>query len=131
MASSLIYDPLRREWVARTPEEEVRQGVVAWLHEKMGVSLQRMESEYEFKYNGLSYRADILVFDRSLNPVVLVECKAPSVKLDAAVSEQVVRYARVLPVEYIIVTNGVSFHLLRRDPVGGGYTFEASLPGSF
>ncbi len=61
-----IYDPLRRKWVARTPEEEVRQRVIAWLRDEAGIPEGLMESEYGFTYNRRHYRADILAFDRRL-----------------------------------------------------------------
>lgn len=124
-----IYDPLRRKDVARTPEEEVRQGVISWLHASMGVPLVRMASEWGFTYNRRKYRADLVVFDRALRPFLLVECKAPGVALDEIVLDQVVRYTRVLQVEYILVTNGTVTHLLRRGE-GGGYS-AAPLPESF
>lgn len=113
-----IYDPLRRKWVARTPEEEVRQAVVVWLRDACGFSPNLMESEYGFTYNRRRYRADIVVFDRRLQPYLLVECKAPGVPLGAAVVDQVVRYTRVLSVRYVIVTNGREMRLLRRGPDG-------------
>lgn len=104
---SKIYDPLRRKEVTLTPEESVRQQVIIWLRDTVGVPVARMQSEWPFTYNGRQYRADIVVFDRNLHPETLVECKAPSVKLDEAVIDQVVRYARVLEVKTIIITNGV------------------------
>lgn len=119
MPASEIYDPLRKKYVARTPEEVVRQQLITWLHEHCGVSLTRMESEWGFTYNRRRYRADVLVFDRSLQPLLLVECKAPDVPLDTAVVEQVLRYTRVLPVRYILVTNGRQTHLLQRQAEGG------------
>lgn len=123
-----IYDPLRRKNVARTPEEEVRQQVIRWLHESCGVSLARMESEYGFLYNRRRYRADVLVFDRTLQPLLLVECKAPGVPLDAAVVEQVLRYTRVLQVRYILVTNGTTTHFLARRPDGSGFDYCTAIP---
>ena len=123
-----IYDPLRRKWVARTPEEEVRQSVIAWLRDQKGFPPVRMASEYGFTYNRRHYRADILVFDRQLQPHLLVECKAPGVKLDASVVEQVVRYTRVLAVRYILVTNGENVHLLRRLADGSGYEYLSDIP---
>ena len=123
-----IYDPLRRKWVARTPEEEVRQSVIAWLRDRKGFPVGRMASEYAFTSNRRSYRADILVFDRQLQPHLLVECKAPGVPLDAVVVEQVVRYTRVLAVKYILVTNGESAHLLRRLTDGSGYEYLSDIP---
>lgn len=115
-----IYDPLRRKEVALTPEESVRQQVIIWLRDTMGIPVTRMQSEWPFTYNGLQYRADIVVFDKNLNPETLVECKAPTVKLDEAVIDQVTRYARVLEVKTIIITNGVeskSFTLNRKGGV--------------
>lgn len=119
--SDVIYDPLRRKWVARTPEEEVRQAVIAWLRDVQGFPTGLMESEYGFVYNRRRYRADILAFDRQLRPHLLVECKAPGVKLDAEVVDQVVRYTRVLKVNYVMVTNGTVTHLLRRKDGEDGY----------
>ena len=123
-----LYDPLRRKWVARTPEEEVRQAVIAWLRDVQGFPVGLMESEYGFVYNRRRYRADVLVFDRQLQPYLLVECKAPGVTLDAKVVEQVVRYTRVLTVKYVLVTNGTNVHLLRRLPDGSGYEYLSDIP---
>ena len=123
-----IYDPLRRKTVACTPEEEVRQQVIRWLHESCGVSLARMESEYGFLYNRRRYRADVLVFDRALQPLLLVECKAPGVMLDAKVVEQVLRYTRVLPVRFILVTNGTVTHVLQRSADGNAFDYCTEIP---
>lgn len=129
--SEQLYDPLRRKWVARTPEEEVRQHVVAWLRDVRHIPQGLMESEYDFIYNRRHYRADVLVFDRQLQPRILVECKAPGVKLDATVVEQVVRYTRVLAVRFILVTNGTETHLLGRRADGSGYDPLAAIPEDF
>ena len=125
---SEIYDPLRRKMVARTPEEEVRQAVIAWLRDAKGIPETRMESEWGFLYNRRRYRADIIVFDRALQPQLLVECKAPGVKIDRKVIDQVVRYTRVLPVRYILITNGTVTHLLARSEADGSYGFLSEIP---
>ncbi|MBQ6073927.1 MAG: type I restriction enzyme HsdR N-terminal domain-containing protein [Bacteroidales bacterium] len=123
-----IYDPLRRKWVARTPEEEVRQRVIAWLRDEAGIPEGLMESEYGFTYNRRHYRADILAFDRRLRPHLLVECKAPDVKIDGKVIAQIVRYTRVLAVRYIFVTNGTTTHVLERRADGSGYDYLERMP---
>lgn len=119
MEGATIYDPLRRKQVARTPEEEVRQAVIAWLRDSKGVPETRMESEWGFSYNRRRYRADVVVFNRNLQPLLLVECKAPEVRIDEKVIEQVVRYTRVLPVQYILITNGTEHYVLGRSEAGG------------
>ena len=126
-----LYDPLRRKWVARTPEEEVRQAVIAWLRDVQGFPVGLMESEYGFVYNRRRYRADVLVFDRQLQPYLLVECKAPEVTLGQAVVDQVVRYTRVLAVRFILLTNGTETHLLGRRADGSGYDPLAEIPEDF
>lgn len=131
MADSELYDPLRRKRVARTPEEEVRQSVIAWLRDACGFSPALMESEYGFTYNRRRCRADILVFDRKLQPWLLVECKAPGVALGPAVVEQVVRYTRVLAVRFILVTNGTTMRLLRRSSDGSRYDNLTEIPDDF
>ena len=128
MEPSEIYDPLRRKMVARTPEEEVRQAVITWLRDVKGIPETRMESEWGFLYNRRRYRADVIVFDRALQPQLLVECKAPDVKLDRKVIDQVVRYTRVLPVRHILITNGTVTHLLARSDADGSYGFLAEIP---
>lgn len=122
-----IFDPLRKKEVALTPEEAVRQGVITWLNQEQGIPLVRMQSEYAFTYNGLQYRADILTFDRDLSPEILVECKAPSVKIDRDVIDQVVRYTRVLKVKKIVVTNGTTTFFFTRGADGAGYVQTTSL----
>lgn len=123
-----IYDPLRRKMVARTPEEEVRQAVILWLRDVRGFSPALMESEYGFSYNSRRCRADIVVFDRRLQPFLLVECKAPGVKLDASVVDQVVRYTRVLAARYVLVTNGTDVRLLRRSSGEDRYESLTEIP---
>lgn len=110
-----VFDPLRKKEVALTPEEGVRQGVIAWLRDTVGIPVTRMQSEWPFTYNGRQYRADIVTFDRNLKPQLLVECKAPSVTLDGKVVEQVLRYIRVLEVKNIMITNGQATYILEWD----------------
>lgn len=103
---NLIWDPLRRKEVTATPEEQVRQWFILQLQEVFKVPLHMMKSEVGFKFGNKQYRADILVYDKELRPLAVVECKRPSVPLDAAVVEQSMRYNSVLGVHYIILTNG-------------------------
>ncbi len=109
-----IFDPLRKKYVARTPEEVVRQKTIIWLNQKKGYSLNLMMSEYSFRYNGLSFRADIVVFNREMKPEILVECKAPGVVINSAIIDQGIRYNKVLNVKYIIFTNGTSVYCFEK-----------------
>ena len=101
MAQTVIWDPLRKKEVALTPEEEVRQWCIGVLNGSLGVPLHMMMSEASFKLGEKKFRADIIVYDRDLRPIVVVECKRPEVELSNDVLDQAIRYNMVLDVRYI------------------------------
>ncbi len=123
-----LYDPLRRKPVARTPEEEVRQGLIQWLNQEKGVSLNWMMSEYRFQCGPMTYRADLVIFDRNLQPVLLAECKAPSVPIDRNVVEQGLRYNQHLRVKYMLFTNGQSYRVAKLDTAQNRFVFTDTCP---
>ena len=100
-----VYDPLRRRQVALTPEEEVRQRVLYLLVERLKVPSGLLAVEYSVKVNGLDKRADAVVFGTEGLPLMIVECKAPTVMLTEAVLEQAVRYHSVLRPKYLLLSN--------------------------
>ena len=113
-----VWDPLRRKEVRYTPEEQVRQWFIAVLREGMGVPEHMMGSEVSLNHAGKQYRADIVVYDRQAQPVMIVECKRPDVPLDQAVADQALRYNRELDVRYIAITNGETTFLYERGAEG-------------
>ena len=137
MADLTVYDPLRRKKVALTPEEEVRQWFIGVLHDELKVPMQLMMSEVGMKCGQITsvisgtrqkdYRADLLVYDRSLNPLLVVECKRPDVQLSRTVLEQALRYAELLDVRYIAVTNGNSTYFAGSKD--GKLCFMEAVPG--
>lgn len=102
-----IWDPLRKKEVSLTPEEEVRQWFIGVLR-GLGVPDHQMLSEVALPHgpSGKVWRADIVVYGRGGVKLAIVECKAPGVRLDAAVLEQALRYSTVFEVPYIFITNG-------------------------
>ena len=85
-----IWDPLRRKEVALTPEERVRQWFIGVLSQNMDVPMHMMMSEAGFKLGGKQFRADIIVYDRSACPLIVVECKRPEVELTQDVLDQAI-----------------------------------------
>lgn len=126
--SERIFDPLRKKEVPATPEELVRQGVIRWLNEQVGIPLPMMVSECSFTYNRRLYRADILVRARDLSPIMLVECKAPDVKINEKVIEQGIRYNRALKLKYLMFTNGKTSYFCERVGDGVEYRFLNEIP---
>ena len=123
---STLFDPLRRKAVADTPEERVRQWFIGELTAGRGVPAHLMMSEAGLRFGAKSYRADILVYDRSGNPLAVVECKRPDVPLTPAVARQAMRYDACLSVRWIILTNGGSTMVFRRS--GSSFVPVDNLP---
>ena len=126
MESEYIWDPLRRKSVRNTPEEAVRQWFIAVLHEGMGVPEHMMGSEVALEHAGKKYRADIVVWNRCAQPLMVVECKRPEVALDQAVVDQALRYNNELDVKYIVITNGEKTFMFERQE--DGYVFLEKAP---
>lgn len=104
-----IYDPVRRSYVALTPEEWVRQHCLHWLLSR-GYPLGRCSIERRVSATTASsaQRFDLLWRDAQLRPFLLVECKAPSVPLDESTLRQTAWYNIELKAPYIVLTNGLS-----------------------
>ena len=114
-----IWDPIRKKNVALTPEERVRQWCIGILADHYQVPVHMMMSEASFKLGEKKFRADIIVYDRNLRPIVVVECKRPEVELSNDVLDQAIRYNMVLDVRYILITNGKrTIALVRRSEDG-------------
>lgn len=137
MPKGFIFDPLRKKDVALTPEEEVRQWFIGVLHEQMEVPMEVMMSEVGMKFgevqDGLHggirkvFRADILVYGRSGEPLMVVECKRPEVRLDGEVLGQALKYGSLLGVKYLAVTNGDSSYIASRSG-DGSLRFSTDVP---
>ena len=102
-----IWSPVRKAFLVLTPEEWVRQHIVAYLTSECGFAPQTIVEEYPVSLNGTAQRADIVVLDNKAQPLLLVECKAMEVAIDEAVLAQAVRYNSVVKARYIALTNGV------------------------
>ena len=121
-----IWDPIRKKNVALTPEERVRQWCIGILADHYQVPVHMMMSEAGFKLGEKQYRADILVYDRKMQPLVVVECKRPEVVLTREVLDQAVRYNMVLNVRYMIITNGLKTLILKRNEEDGRVSYAPS-----
>jgi hypothetical protein len=123
-----IFDPVRKRFVFLTPEEWVRQHFVQFLMNERHVPAMLIGVEVSLKYNGLSKRSDIVVYDRTGQPSLAVECKASSVKIDQKVFDQLARYNMVLNVRYLVVTNGLVHFCCRINREEGTYSFLQDIP---
>ena len=102
----VVFDPLRRQWVSLTPEEQVRQKMLHYLVETRKVAAGLIAVEYSIKVNNLPKRCDIVVFNNLGEPQMIVECKAETVPITEKVLDQAIRYFSGLKVKYLTLTNG-------------------------
>ncbi len=123
-----VFDPVRKRWVALTPEEWVRQHVLNYLMNDLQCPPSLVGVETPLALNGLAKRADIVVFGDRGRPVALVECKAPGVPVGQRTFEQAARYNSVLHVRYLMVTNGLRHFCCSVDHQRGAVQFLPKLP---
>jgi len=123
-----IFDPIRKKHVALTPEELVRQGFIHFLVSVKGFPAGLLMVEYALKVNSLSRRCDIVACSRAGKPPLLVECKAPGVRLSNETFAQAARYNLTLKVPYLAITNGDSTYCCRVNFEAGSIEFLKDFP---
>ena len=124
----MILDQIRRKYVKLTPEEWVRQNFVQYLIREGKYPPGLISIEVLSDYNKLKKRVDILVHNRAGKPVMIVECKAPEIKIDDKVFDQIVCYNMGFRVPYLIVTNGLDHYACKIDLKENKYEFLLVIP---
>ena len=124
----LIFDPIRKKYVALTPEEWVRQHFVHWLVEEKGYPSSLMANEVQIQLNATRKRCDTVLYDKSFRARMIVEYKSPDVEITQQVFDQITRYNMVLKVEYLVVSNGLRHYCCRVDYEQGTYQFLPQIP---
>jgi len=102
-----VFDRLRKQFVRLTPEEFVRQQFVSFLIENKGYPLGRMANEVEIALGNLKKRCDTVLYNHYLQPLMIIEYKAPSIIINQKTFDQIARYNFTLQVPWIIVSNGI------------------------
>lgn len=123
-----VFDPVRRRWVALTPEEQVRQQTLQLLHLHYGYPLELMQVEGSIAVNGMTRRCDIVTYDTTGRPQMIVECKRPDVPLTQKVCDQACRYNTVLQVPYLYLTNGRQHIVVAIDYVNSTISQLSDIP---
>ncbi|GGD39650.1 type I restriction enzyme HsdR N-terminal domain-containing protein [Muriicola marianensis] len=124
----LIFDVVRKKFVALQPEEWVRQHVVRYLHETKNYPLSLINVEKQIRVHTLSKRFDIVVYSPNGEIEILVECKAPKVKITEDSFDQAARYNLDLRARFLLVTNGLDHYFCRIDYKNSSYIFIEDFP---
>lgn len=111
-AGPQIWCPLRRRYVAATPEEEVRQRLVLWLLSHVQVPPTLVAIERQVVYLNQPRRLDLLIHTTGGQPLLLCECKAPGVELSHSTVQQAASYNAVVQAPGVLLTNGFKTILL-------------------
>ena len=123
-----IFDPIRKRYVALTPEEWVRQNLIRFLAEEKGVPLTLLASERGLLVNGLNQRFDLVVFAKSGAPLLIGECKAPGIKLSEDTFHQAIRYNITLKAHFLLISNGLEHHIAFIDYTTAQLKFLPQIP---
>lgn len=123
-----IRDRLRRKYVALTPEEWVRQHFVNYLITEKHYPEALIANEIQIDLNHVKRRCDSVVYNRHLSPLVIVEYKAPEVKITQDVFNQIANYNIVLKVNYLIVSNGMEHYCCRMNYSDMTFEYLSEIP---
>jgi hypothetical protein len=123
-----IFDPVRRKYVALTPEEWVRQQLVHFLITEQQVPLSLIGVEVVIPVNKHNLRADVVVYGRRGQPLLLAECKAADVKITSKTFMQIAGYNLAWRVPWLIVSNGLQLYCCMFNAATGQYDFTDKVP---
>lgn len=123
-----IFDPIRKKFVALTPEEWVRQHAIKFLTIDLNYPKSLMNVEREIQVLGMRKRYDIVIFNPDGSIYLIVECKAPSVQISQHTFDQIARYNLALDATFLMVTNGLNHYYCQMDLILEKYNFLPSLP---
>jgi type I site-specific restriction endonuclease len=123
-----IFDEIRKKFIILTPEEWVRQHVVQFLLEEKNYPKSLINVEKILKVNGLNKRYDVVVFNPDGSILVLIECKAPQIKIAQATFDQIARYNMTMKADFLMVTNGLNHYFCQMDFENEKYEFMRELP---
>ena len=123
-----IFDFLRRKYVALTPEEWVRQHFVHFLINHKGYPQGLLANEVELKVGDKKLRCDTLLYNRALQPQMIIEYKAPHVEITQQVFNQITVYNHLLHVDFLVISNGLQHFCCRMDYDHQFYAFLQEIP---
>ena len=126
--TACIFDAIRKKFVVLTPEEWVRQHVVMFLQNEKYYPLSLINVEKVLKINGITKRYDVVVFNSDGSVHLLVECKAPEVKISQDVFDQIARYNMTINAKFLMLTNGNNHYFCQMDFERQQYSFLRDIP---
>lgn len=123
-----IFDEFRRKWVKLTPEEWVRQHFLRYLVEELGYPFSLIALERKINVGGFSLRFDAVIYDKDASILVLLEFKAPQIKLERNVFDQANTYNTKIKAPFLMISNGNDHYFSRVDHENNHISISKILP---
>lgn len=123
-----IFDEIRKKHLVLTPEEWVRQHFIKHLIQDKNFPATLLQVEGGLSLNQTRKRSDILVYNNLGEKIMLIECKAPNIKLNQATFDQAARYNSVYKAPWLVTTNGLNHYYAKIDHTNKKFLFVAELP---
>jgi len=124
----LIFDEIRKIFVILQDEEWVRQHCIQYLIQEKNYPKSLINVEKELRVNTLRKRYDIVVYNPDGSIHLIVECKAPKIKINQETFDQIARYNLALNATYLMITNGLNHYYCTMDFTEKRYTFLKDIP---
>ena len=121
-----IFDVIRKKYIVLTPEEWVRQHFIHYLINELNYPKSLFRVESGLSYNKLQKRSDILVYDREMHPLMLVECKSFKVPITQAGFNQIAVYNAKIDARYLVLSNGLKHYCCTQGDQG--FEFLKEIP---
>ncbi|MEN9699098.1 MAG: hypothetical protein RLZZ301_296 [Bacteroidota bacterium] len=119
---------VRRKELVLSPEEWVRQHLIAYFVSELQVPIERIAVEKQLQFEGFTKRWDLVIYNRDFSPELIVECKAPSVPLTLDTLHQALRYQRQIQATFIVLSNGLEHRIYERDATALDFIERADFP---
>jgi hypothetical protein len=87
-----------------------------------------MANEMSLSIGNKKLRADSVLYNRHLQPRMIMEYKAPTIEITQKVFEQIAAYNLLLHVDYLVVSNGLQHYCCKIDYEKRNYNFLQDIP---
>lgn len=123
-----IFDEIRKKFIINTPEEWVRQHVIQFLLKDKNYPKSHINVEKLLKINDLNKRYDVVVYNPNGSILILIECKAPEIKISQSTFDQIAKYNMTLKAQYLMITNGLNHYFYKMNYTSEKFDFQDDLP---
>lgn len=123
-----IFDEIRKKFIINTPEEWVRQHVIQFLLIDKNYPKSHINVEKLLKINDLNKRYDVVVYNPNGSILILIECKAPEIKISQSTFDQIAKYNMTLKAQYLMITNGLNHYFYKMNYTSEKFDFQDDLP---